>query len=47
MPLKKSYQQFFLYDIEKKEAVNEMLNDTTPHEMCDGGYCLAVVDKGV
>jgi hypothetical protein len=46
VPLKKNYQQFFLYDIEKKEAVNEMLNDTAPHEMCDGGYCLAVVDKG-
>ena len=47
VPLKKNYQQFFLYDIEKKEAVNEILNDTAPHEMCDGGYCLAVVDKGL
>jgi len=43
---KKTYQQFFLYDIERQEAFNEHFADAQPYETCEGGYCLAVVSKG-
>lgn len=42
----KNYQRFFLYDIERRAAMGEHFALLNPYEMCEGGYCLSVVNKG-